>query len=259
MQRDQPANFPHLNAQNIDLLTVSAQLDPFAALGGEVVAVVSSASRLFPDSFSEACKCGRFLSGDQSEYVRFVIRQFRVGKVHLTETVEVQADIFVIARPGGDTQLEIWDGGPIAEVSVLPPKPLLHANHGASTELGSSYGRPTCFGPRRQSFINSLYLLICSFSLAGPRCIETSVAECGWMSSGSTSIRPRALSVILPANSHQSAQLGPWVLGGVLSSHNLLWFIFACRLAFSWSSLLLMMAYLSTTICLLFRSPLTMS
>lgn len=77
-----------------------------------------NASLLFPNELPDNCRRATFLSGQQPEYVRLVVRQLRADKVRLVEHARGLANIFVIGKPGEGAQREIWDGGALAEAAM---------------------------------------------------------------------------------------------------------------------------------------------
>ena len=151
--------YPLLAASRVDVPLRAGEVDPLPHCDEAAVEVLSDPAELFPIGCSTLPARVDFAGAPWAEYVRLACLQLRAGKVGLARSADASANIFVVGKSGSDKLREVWDGGPLSDLCLAPPKPPWQASPAALAGLESSLDRPLRICARdAAAFFDQLHL-----------------------------------------------------------------------------------------------------
>ena len=124
-----------LDAALVDYPKTAGTCDPVRLVSGEVAAMISDASVVFPRVPEGLDRFSTFHAGDRCEYLKLTVELLRCGKLRLRHSVLGGGTVFPVAKSDGINQREVWHGSRVSEAAARPPRPRLLASHSAFVAL----------------------------------------------------------------------------------------------------------------------------
>ena len=118
---------PELAADKVDLPTNASTCIASNFVTPELGSAIDAAEGVMP-SCSPDSKWPTVASRDRREYLKLIVREFRVGKVRFMLRPKHVAGRFVVGKRDTERQRPVWNGSSLSEAAHAPPMPRRLAN-----------------------------------------------------------------------------------------------------------------------------------